>query len=142
MGLPSLSRLAMAFLGCVRSKQPSIRIGAFATSRSLAYLGGGATALAMRWDPLVLVATLLWPAGLVATACALTARRMDDYDTITEIAMLSTFLLGVMAFADRPREAMALAALMAWILGAKPERSAGCSVMSCSRPCGFCSSQW
>jgi len=67
------------------------------------------------------VATLLWLAGLVATACVLPARRMDDYGTTTEIAMLSTFLLGVMAVGGRTREAMALAALVAWILGAKLE---------------------
>ncbi|BAW95508.1 hypothetical protein NIES970_04150 [[Synechococcus] sp. NIES-970] len=84
-------------------------------------LGGISALLAQNWGFGVLVGIFLGLAGLAATAYVLTAQKSGDYGTTTELALLTTFCLGALALSGFTQEAIAVAVVVAWILGAKPE---------------------
>ncbi|MEB3224627.1 MAG: MgtC/SapB family protein [Synechococcus sp.] len=84
-------------------------------------LGGISALLAQNWGFGVLMAIFLGLAGLAATSYVLTAQKSGDYGTTTELALLTTFCLGALALSGFTQEAIAVAVVVAWILGAKPE---------------------
>ncbi|ANV87585.1 MgtC/SapB family protein [Picosynechococcus sp. PCC 7117] len=84
-------------------------------------LGGIAALLAQSWGFSILVGIFLGLAGLVATSYVLTAKKSGDYGSTTELALMITFCLGALALSGFTQEAIAVAVVVAWILGAKPE---------------------
>jgi uncharacterized membrane protein (DUF4010 family) len=84
-------------------------------------LGGIAALLAQHWGFGILIGIFLGLAGLAATSYALTSQKSQDYGSTTELALLTTFCLGALALSGFTQEAIAIAVVVAWILGAKPE---------------------
>ncbi|MBV5260624.1 MgtC/SapB family protein [Synechococcus moorigangaii CMS01] len=84
-------------------------------------LGGISALLAQSWGFGILVGIFLGLSSIAATSYVLTAQKSGDYGTTTELALLTTFCLGALALSGFTQEAIAVAVVVAWILGAKPE---------------------
>ncbi|MDJ0509926.1 MAG: MgtC/SapB family protein [Crocosphaera sp.] len=88
----------------------------------LSGLFGGITAvLGAKWGIGILAVGFMGFSILIATSYVLTAQKSKDYGTTTEIALLMTFLLGIMVVSGWMIEAVAIAVIMAWLLGLKKE---------------------
>ena len=88
----------------------------------LSGLFGGITAvLAAKWGITIFAVSFLGFSILIVTSYVLTAQKSKDYGTTTEIALLMTFLLGTMVVSGWMIEAVAIAVIMAWLLGLKKE---------------------
>lgn len=88
----------------------------------LSGLFGGITAvLAAKWGITIFAVSFLGFSILIVTSYVLTAQKSQDYGTTTEIALLMTFLLGTMVVSGWMIEAVAIAVIMAWLLGLKKE---------------------
>lgn len=84
-------------------------------------LGGISALLAQNWGFGVLVGIFLGLSVLTATSYFVTAKKSKDYGSTTEIALLTTFCLGALSLSGFTQEAVAVAVVIAWLLGAKPE---------------------
>ncbi|MDJ0601501.1 MAG: MgtC/SapB family protein [Crocosphaera sp.] len=85
--------------------------------------GGIAAVLADKWGMVILGMIFLGLSILITTSYVLTARKSKDYGTTTEIALLMTFSLGAMVVSGWMIEAVAIAVIIAWLLGLKEELS-------------------
>ncbi|EAZ94173.1 MgtC/SapB family protein [Crocosphaera chwakensis] len=83
--------------------------------------GGIAAVLADKWGIGILAVIFLGLSLVIVTSYALTAKKSKDYGTTTEIALLMTFSLGAMVVSGWMIEAVAIAVIVAWLLGLKEE---------------------
>ena len=91
-------------------------------SFGLAGLTGGIVGLLSSPDRVIVIAAGVLAFGaLVVTAYVVSARATKDRGMTTEIALMATFGLGVMATLGAPFEAAAAAIVMSLLLGLKPE---------------------
>ena len=84
-------------------------------------LGGVAGLLGEQWGVAILAIIFLGLSILISTAYVLTAQKSQDYGTTTELALLITFVLGVLVVKGFGLEAVAVAVIVTWLLKFKLE---------------------
>ena len=104
-----------------RQTREGLRTAGVRTFACVGLFGGLASLLADELGAGVLGVALLALAALVTVAYWLTARESGDYGTTTEIALLLTFGLGALAVRGYESEAVAVAVVIAAVLGFKRE---------------------
>ncbi|MDX1648867.1 MAG: DUF4010 domain-containing protein [Myxococcota bacterium] len=109
----------------LRQEAPGTRIAGLRTFIVAALLGAVSSLLADTFGAAVLAAALLALAGLALAGYVLRVRQSGDRGATTELALLATFALAALAVHGAALEAVALATVLAAVLGAKTPLHAG-----------------
>ncbi|MGB8701120.1 MAG: MgtC/SapB family protein [Thermosynechococcaceae cyanobacterium] len=104
-----------------RDSHKGLRIAGIRSFGFVGLFGGIAAVLAEQFGAVVIAVSFLGLALMVGLSYGLTVQKSQDFGITTELTLMMTFLLGVMVGKDFAAEAVAVAVVMAALLGFKKE---------------------
>jgi uncharacterized membrane protein (DUF4010 family) len=104
-----------------RDSHNGLRIAGIRSFGFVGLFGGIAALLAEQFGAVVIAVCFLGLTLMVGLSYGLTVQKSQDFGITTELTLMMTFMLGVMAGKDLAAEAVAVAVVMAALLGFKKE---------------------
>jgi uncharacterized membrane protein (DUF4010 family) len=104
-----------------RDSHKGLRIAGIRSFGFVGLFGGLSALLAEQFGAVVIAVSFLGLALMVGLSYGLTVQKSQDFGITTELTLMITFLLGVMVGKDFAAEAVAVAVVMAALLGFKEE---------------------
>jgi uncharacterized membrane protein (DUF4010 family) len=104
-----------------RDSHKGLRIAGIRSFGFVGLFGGISALLAEQYGAVAIAVSFLGLALMVGLSYGLTVQKLQDFGITTEIALMITFMLGVMVGKDFAAEAVAIAVVMAALLGFKEE---------------------
>ncbi|MGB8703214.1 MAG: MgtC/SapB family protein [Thermosynechococcaceae cyanobacterium] len=104
-----------------RDSHKGLRIAGIRSFGFVGLFGGISALLAEQFGAVVIAVSFLGLALMVGLSYGLTVQKLQDFGITTELALMITFMLGVMVGKDFAAEAVAVAVVMAALLGFKEE---------------------
>jgi uncharacterized membrane protein (DUF4010 family) len=104
-----------------RESHQGLRIAGIRSFGFVGLFGGISALLAEQFGAIVIAVAFLGLAMMVGLSYGLTVQKSQDFGITTELTLLMTFMLGIMVGKDFAAEAVAVAVVMAALLGFKKE---------------------
>jgi uncharacterized membrane protein (DUF4010 family) len=104
-----------------RDSHKGLRIAGIRSFGFVGLFGGISALLAEQFGAVIIAVAFLGLALMVGLSYGLTVQKSQDFGITTELALMITFMLGVMVGKDFAAEAVAVAVVMASLLGFKEE---------------------